>query len=268
MSERNWFKDNRELWNRRTPIHLQSDFYDVAGFRSGKSSLCGIELAEMGDVAGRSLLHLQCHFGQDTLSLARLGAVVTGVDFSAASIDAARELATTLHLPATFLCHNVYDLPNEVEDDFDIVFSSFGVLGWLPDLDRWASVVRHHLKPGGIFYLLEFHPFYSQFNEAGLIQYSYFPGNGPEEDICTETYTDGNSHPPQREYWWNHPLSQVVNAIRGQQLQIELFHEFPYSVYKLGDAMQEIEPGKWVHQDLGERIPYMMSLKARRPVDE
>ena len=145
---------------------------------------------------------------------------------------------------------------------------SRGVLGWLPDLDRWAGVVRHHLKPGGILYLLEFHPVYSQFNDAGEVQYSYFPGDTPDEDIPTHTYTDGEPHEPQREHWWNHTLSDVLNAIRDQRLQIELFHEFPYSVYELGKGMREIEPGKWVNAKLGDRIPYMFSIKARKSAEE
>jgi SAM-dependent methyltransferase len=262
LNDNQCFEDNRALWNKRTPIHLNSDFYDVAGFRAGRTSLCGIEQAEIGELAGRSLLHLQCHFGQDTLALARLGAHVTGVDFSDQSIDAARHLAESLDLPATFLCHNVYDLPNELDERFDIVFTSFGVLGWLPDLGRWASVVHHHLKPGGILYLLEFHPFYSQFDDAGAIHYSYFPDEGPkggerpEDNVSTRTYTDGEAHAPQREHWWNHTLSHVVNSIRDRRLQIELFHEFPYSVYQLGEGMLAIEPGKWVNAELGERIPY------------
>ena len=264
MSERDFFEDNRALWNKRTPIHLKSAFYDMAGFKAGRTTLCGIEQEEIGDLAGRSLLHLQCHFGQDTLSLARLGAQVTGVDFSDHSIAAARQLAESLKLSAKFLCHNIYDLPSELNEQFDIVFASFGVVGWLPDLDRWARVVHHHLKPGGILYLLEFHPFYSQFNDDGEIQNSYFPRDTPDEVVSTHTYTDGEPHEPQREHWWNHTLSDVINAIRNQRLQIELFHEFPYSAYQLGEGMREIEPGKWVNARLGDRIPYMFSIKACR----
>jgi len=264
MSERERFEDNRALWNRRTPIHLTSDFYDVPGFLGGQTSLCGIEQSEIGDVSGRTLLHLQCHFGQDTLSLARLGAKVTGIDFSEQSIDAARRLAESLQLSARFLCHNVYDLPQHLNEQFDIVFASFGVLGWLPDLHRWFEVVHHHLKPGGFLYLLEFHPFYSQFNDAGAVQYAYFSHGKPDVEISTSTYTDGDSHESQREHWWNHTLSDVVNAVRENRLQLELFREFPYSVYCLGDNLTEIETGKWVNNELRDRIPYMYSIKARR----
>lgn len=248
----------------RTPIHLKSAFYDVAGFKAGRTTLCGIEQKEIGELAGRSLLHLQCHFGQDTLSLARLGAQVTGVDFSDQAIAAARDLAESLNLSAKFLCHNVYDLPGELDEQFDIVFASFGVLGWLPDLDRWAHVVHHHLKPGGILYLLEFHPFFRQFNDDGEVHYSYFYADTPDKEVLTHTYTDGEPHEPQREYWWNHTLTDVINAVRNQDLQIELLHEFPYSPYQLGEGMREIERGKWVNAKLGDRIPYLFSIKARK----
>ncbi len=248
----------------RTPIHLKSAFYDVDGFKAGRTTLCGIEQEELGELVGRSLLHLQCHFGLDTLSLARLGAEVTGVDFSDQAIAAARQLAESLNLSANFLCHNVYDLPDVLNEQFDIVFASFGVLGWLPDLDRWAEVVQHHLKPGGILYLLEFHPFFRQFNDDGEIQYAYFHRDTPDEEVLTHTYTDGDPHEPQREHWWNHTLTDVINAIRNQALQIELMHEFPYSPYQLGECMREIEPGKWVNAKLGDRIPYLFSIKARK----
>lgn len=266
MSESEYFAANRTLWDKRTPIHLASKFYDVAGFKQGKSSLCGLEQEALGDFQGRSLLHLQCHFGQDTLSLARLGARVTGVDFSQVAIDAARQLAGELELPAQFVCANIFDLPEVLDERFDIVFTSFGVLGWLPDLGRWAQVISHFLRPGGVFYMLEFHPFYSQFDDEGKILFDYFPIRGPTEDVCTETYTDGGPHEPQQEYWFCHPLSEILTALLGQGLKIEQFREYPFSVYNLGTGMQEIEPGKWVNRQLGKRIPYLFSIQASLPV--
>ena len=262
MSEQEYFAANRELWNKRTPIHLKSQFYDVASFKRGQTSLCGIEQQALGKIAGKSLLHLQCHFGQDTLSLARLGAKVTGVDFSEAAIVAARGLADELDLKATFLCENIYDLSGKLDQPFDIVYTSFGVLGWLPDLDRWAALIHQCLKPGGVFYLLEFHPFYTQFNDDGDIEYPYFAGDGPSAEISTTSYTDGKSHEPQQEYWWDHTLSDTINALREHQLNIVLFREFPYSVYRLGEGMVQLEPGKWVNSKLQDRIPYMFSIKA------
>ena len=123
-----YLKKNRELWNEITPIHARSAFYDVEGFKKGRSTLDSIELEELGDVSGKSLLHLQCHFGLDTLSWARRGAKVTGVDFSDEAITQARSLSEETSIKANFICSNIYDLPDVIEDQFDIIFTSYGIL--------------------------------------------------------------------------------------------------------------------------------------------
>ncbi|MGH8056587.1 MAG: class I SAM-dependent methyltransferase [Candidatus Entotheonellia bacterium] len=175
---------NQALWDIWTPYHVTSPFYNVAGFKAGRDSLDPITLAGPGDVRGKSLLHLQCHFGLDTLSWARRGATVTGVDFSEEAITTARALATELHLHATFLQSNLYDLPQHLTGHFDVVFTSYGVLGWLPELEGWAQVIAHFLKPGGIFYIVEAHPFALLFDERRDIaelrlRESYFRGPEP-----------------------------------------------------------------------------------------
>ena len=157
---------NRTNWDERTPVHAASESYDVEGFKAGRITLHDVERGEMGDVSGKTLLHLQCHFGLDTMSWARLGAKATGVDFSDAAIDLARSLNSELDLDVRFIRSNVYDLPDVLDEQFDIVFTSVGVLCWLPDLDKWASVVSHHLKPGGMFYILDGHPLMNVFEES------------------------------------------------------------------------------------------------------
>ena len=148
-SESEWFALNRASWNARTPVHLRSRFYALEAFKAGQSSLRSIELEQVGDVRGRSLLHLQCHFGQDTLSWARLGARVTGMDLSEVAIAEARALATELAIPARFVEGNVNDAPVLLGGErFDIVFTSYGVLGWLPRLAPWARAVAGCLAPG------------------------------------------------------------------------------------------------------------------------
>lgn len=154
----NYIEKNRQSWNQRTELHVTSAFYDVPGFINGASSLKDIELQLLGDVTGKTILHLQCHFGQDTLSLARLGATVTGIDLSDKAIEAARELAQKVQQDATFICCDLYDLPNYLDEQFDIVFTTYGTIGWLPDLDKWAKIVSRYLKPGGQFVFVEFHP--------------------------------------------------------------------------------------------------------------
>ena len=153
-----FFESNRESWNKRTAVHKDSAFYDLDAFKKGRSSLNAIELEGLGDVSGRSLLHLQCHFGMDTLSWQRLGAQCVGVDLSDEAIKLAREINTELGLDARFVCCNVYDLPEHLDGSFDIVFTSYGTIGWLPDLDKWAAVVARYLTPGGVFYIADFHP--------------------------------------------------------------------------------------------------------------
>src|SRR3954453_8227745 len=150
---------NRRLWNEWARINQESDFYDMAGFRAGQTSLKPLELEEVGDVAGKSLLHLQCHFGKDTMSWARLGATVTGADFSDQAIALAQSLATELGLPARFVLSDLYNLPNALEGEFDIVYTTYGALGWLPDMDAWGRAASHFVKPGGFFYVADFHPF-------------------------------------------------------------------------------------------------------------
>jgi 2-polyprenyl-3-methyl-5-hydroxy-6-metoxy-1,4-benzoquinol methylase len=159
-----YIKYNENLWNHWTDLHAKSEWYDLEGFKAGRLSLGDIEREVLGDVAGKSLLHLQCHFGLDTLSWARLGARVTGVDFSEKAISLARALGSELEIPATFVRSNIYDLPDNLSGQFDIVFTSYGVLWWLPDIKEWAKVVAHFLRPGGTFLLVEFHPLASVFD--------------------------------------------------------------------------------------------------------
>ena len=165
------------------PIHERSDFYDVAGFKAGKSTLMPVEVEEVGDVAGKSLLHLQCHFGLDTMSWARLGAKATGVDFSEPAIALARSLSDELAIDVRFVHSNVYDLPENLEGRFDIVFTSYGAVNWLPDLAGWARVVSHFLKPGGTFYVIDGHPFTWGLDDENpddiIIRYPYFRSDEP-----------------------------------------------------------------------------------------
>ena len=152
------FEANRAHGDEATPIHVRSAFYDVAAFKAGKTSLQRIEIEELGDVKGKTLLHLMCHFGLDTLSWARAGALVTGVDFSSEALVQARGLAEELNIPAHFVETNIYELPSVLEERFDIVFTSYGVLCWLPDLAEWARIIARSLRQGGTFHMLEDHP--------------------------------------------------------------------------------------------------------------
>lgn len=257
-----FFEANMELWNLKTPVHAASAFYDLAAFRAGKSSLNSVELAEVGEVQGKTLLHLQCHFGQDTLSWARLGAKVTGVDFSEEAIQLARQLNGELQLQARFVCANVYSLPQHLEGTFDIVFTSYGVIGWLPDLEEWAQVVAHFLRPGGAFHLVEFHPVVWMYDQGfEKITYSYF-NTGPIAEESTGTYADRSADLTHWEYGWNHSLSEVINALLRQGLRLEFLHEFPFSPYNCFNNLEQREDGHWRVKHLPDKLPMLFSLKA------
>ncbi|GAB2838627.1 class I SAM-dependent methyltransferase [Ferruginibacter profundus] len=257
-----YFEANKEGWNKRTAIHKASAFYDLDAFKKGKSSLNKIELEEVGDVKGRSLLHLQCHFGMDTLSWAREGAMVTGVDLSNEAIALAQQINDELQLNASFICCNVYDTTAYVKQQFDIVFTSYGTIGWLPDLEPWAKMIAATLQPGGFFYIADFHPTLWMLDDAmEKLTYSYFN----DEVIVTEqqgSYTDRTAAIQYTEYGWNHPFSEIFTALIEAGLQIEFLHEYCFSPYNCFANTEQGEDGMWRLKGMGNKFPMMYSIKA------
>ena len=247
------FETNRETWNQKVEVHAQSDFYNLKAFKEGATSLNRYELDALGDVKGKNILHLQCHFGQDTLSLARMGAKCVGVDLSDNGIALAQQLNNELNLDAQFVCCNVLDTSKHIKEQFDIVFTSYGVIGWLPDLQPWAQMIAERLKPGGFFYMVEFHPI------AWMFDYTVSPpvmkyGYNQEEAIYEEyegTYAEGDT--PQmtsKEFGWNHGLSEVIQSLKDAGLQLEFFREHngsPYNVFpnlvKNAEGLYELPHG-------------------------
>ncbi len=264
-----YFQSNRELWDAWTPIHASSEFYEVDRFKAGHSTLLDLEHREVGDVVGRSLLHLQCHFGLDTLSWARLGAKATGVDFSPKSITQARDLAVAIDIPARFICCNLYDLPQQLTARFDIVFTSGGVLPWLPDLQRWADVIAHFLKPGGLFYIREFHPVGSIFDDregvtTPAIHYPYFHSDQPMRFEESGSYAERSSPVSTVSFEWAHSLSDVLNALLNADLRIEQFNEFPYCTYQSLPFLEKGTDGLWRYPAGPDSLPLMFSIRATR----
>jgi len=244
--------------------HLASDFYDQANFMAGKNSLNYIELDLLGNVEGLKILHLQCHFGQDSLSLARMGAKVTGVDLSDKAIKTAKDLTNELGLNAQFIACDLYDLPNHLEDQFDIVFTSYGTIGWLPDLDRWAAVINHFLKPGGRFIFAEFHPVVWIFNDDFThIKYPYF-NRGIISETEEGTYADREADLKQDYISWNHPLDEVLSALLKQGLSLQSFQEFDYSPYNCFNNTEQVGEKQWRIKSLGDKIPMVYALEARK----
>jgi SAM-dependent methyltransferase len=262
MNYRQYFDANRDAWNKKAVIHKDSSFYDVSSFKAGKTSLNKIELEELGSVKGKTLFHLQCHFGMDTLSWARQGAIVTGIDFSEESIKIAKDLSQELNIPGEFICCNVYDTLKHVNKQFDIVFTSYGVIGWLPELDTWAAVIAKVLKPGGIFYIAEFHPVVWMLDENfERIKYHYH-NESVIEDEQTGSYANRSADIHYKEYGWNHCLSEVLNSLIKHELVIQHFNEFNFSCYNCFNNVVQGEDGYWRVSGLENKIPMMFSLKA------
>lgn len=249
---------NKKAWDKRTQTHLDSQFYDVKSFVSGLSSLNPIEIAEVGDVKGKSLLHLQCHFGQDTLSWARLGAQVTGVDLSFEAIESAKRLASEISIEAKFINDDIYSFGENNATTFDIVFTSYGVLCWLADLNLWAKTVADSLKAGGQFNLVEFHSF------SDLLDgYSYFPSQDP--DVEKEgTYTENCSGEESTVVTWPHSMSEVIMALINAGICIESVNEFPYSPYKLNPEAEYVEGKGYQVMYKGKQVPLIYSIKGRK----
>ena len=258
----NYTSINRQSWNNRVESHYQSDFYDVEGFLQGKSSLNDIELELLGDVSGKSVLHLQCHFGQDTISLSRLGAKPTGVDLSDQAIEKAKLLNKECHTDASFICCDIYDLPNHMQEKFDVVFTSYGTIGWLPDLNKWAEIINKYLKPGGKFLIVEFHPVVWMFDDDfQRIAYNYF-NTGAIVENESGTYADRDAKINQDYVMWNHSLGEVFNGLFNQGMKIQSFQEYDYSPYPCFKHVEEISAKKFRISHLQNKLPMVFALEA------
>ena len=257
---------NRTYWDARVGVHVASQFYDVPRFVAGHNTIRPFELVEVGPVAGLDLVHLQCHFGLDTLSWARLGAEVTGLDFSPEAIDAAREVASEAGIDATFVCADVYDAVDALgARTFDVVYTGLGALCWIPDLVGWAAVVDELLRPGGLAYVVEFHPIHQMMAEEDLtITHGYFgdaAGMRWDDDI---TYTDGSKLDRVYESWeWTHPVSSVVTSLLDRGLRLESFHEHPFTLFPRWPFLEHRDDA-WRTPDGMPSLPLIYSLALRK----
>ena len=271
-----YIQSNRELWDKWTQVHLGSEFYDVDSFRDGGTEfgkgvrLAPHEITDVGPVEGKDLLHLQCHFGMDTLSWARLGARVTGADISDAAIEAARELAAEIGVEATFVRCELYALPDVLQGDFDVVYTSNGVLGWLPDIERWAEVVAHFVRPGGVFYLNEGHPImWAMDDDAAPPKLRYHYWSRPDAPIISPvvgSYADPTADVDHAvEYGWNHSLGEVVTALASNGLRIEMLREQPFLHWETPFLVKS-EDGTWrLPGELDGTMPLSYALRASKP---
>lgn len=264
MPFKNAFEINKKTWNKKVAVHAESDFYNLKEFKKGKSSLNKYELQGLGDVSNKSLLHLQCHFGQDTLNWARLGANCTGIDLSDEGIKLAIQLNEELKLDANFICCNVLDVSKHISEKFDIVFTSYGTIGWLPDLKPWAKMISERLKKGGVFYIVEFHPIAWMFDyttSPPQLEYGYHQKEAIYEEY-EGTYADINSKMISKEYGWNHSLGEVVTSLINAGLTIEFLNEHDASPYNIFPGLEINNDG--MYELSSKKYPLIFELKAKK----
>jgi SAM-dependent methyltransferase len=265
MASQDYLEINKNSWNKRTDVHVTSEFYDQEAFLKGANSLKSIEMALLPDLNGKRLLHLQCHFGQDTMSLARMGASCVGLDLSDRSVDVANETAQKLNLDARFVCADVYSAPEVIDEQFDVVFTTYGTIGWLPDINRWAEVVSSILKPGGIFVFAEFHPVMWMYDDdLTHVKYRYFNSEVIQE-VEEGTYAQKESDIRVEFMSWNHGLAETINSLLDAGLALTSFSEHDYSPYNVFPESYEFEPGKFRTKVFEDKVPMVYSLTAQKP---
>lgn len=266
---RNSMQLNHEMWEEKTPVHIKS-YESIKMLREGVQTLDAIQLNEMGNVKGKSLLHLMCHLGTDTLAWAKEGAIVTGIDFSESALQFARSFSEELNLPARFIHSNLYDLESNLNEQFDIIYTSMGVLCWLCDLNEWGRIIARFLKPGGIFYILDSHPVLTMFDDMNphkdlKIIYSYFHSDEPlvfnddKPDYADHTFiSDKASH----EWVWS--MSDILNALINHGLTIEFLHEHDRLFYPHTEDMIHVGEGWYQFPQNKGMIPLSFSIRARK----
>lgn len=260
----NYLEINKKSWNAKVDIHLKSDFYFLDEFLKGRNSLNSIELELLGDVKGKSILHLQCHFGQDSISLSRLGAKVTAIDLSDKAIETAIDLAKKCGTDTQFICSDVYELPLVLNEKFDLVFTSYGTIGWLPDLTKWASVIDRFLKPEGKFVMADFHPVVWMYDDDFKgVAYNYF-NEKPIAETYEGTYADFSADIVEDYVMWNHPLSEILQNLINNNLEIKTFNEYDWSPYPCFKNITEFEKGKWRITKFGNKIPMVYAIEAKK----
>lgn len=253
------FETNRRYWDVSTPGKMERGSYPLEAFRAGESTLFEHERTAVGDVAGKSLLHLQCNNGLETLSWARDGADVTGIDISGESLRYARELAAEAGLDADFVQCNVYDVPAIFDRTFDVVYTSRGVLVWLPDLAGWADAIERSLADGGTFYLFDGHPLVHVFDGDLAVARSYF-------DTDPRKFDETRFGADVENYQTFHTLGDVVTALAAAGLRVASVHEFPFDFWHRWDGMVQDDAGRWRLPD--DPLPLSVSVRAttaRRP---
>lgn len=264
---------NRANWDDRVPIHLTSREYDAEGFAADPSRISdvvAVDAPALGDVGGRTLLHLQCHFGKDTLSWARLGAIVTGIDFSEQAVAAARRLSERSGTPGRFIVSELYDAPKVLDERFDVVYTGVGALNWLPDIAGWARVVAHFLAPGGTFHMREGHPVLWSLDWRDdrelVVRYPYFETEAPVASDEPTTYAGDGTVAHGRTYEWNHGIAEVFTALTDVGLTVTRLREHRELEWQGLPQMALGPDGLWrLPAEQRDLVPLMWSITATAP---
>ncbi len=264
-----YLRANRENWNERVEHHYGTKYYDVQGFLSGRCTLKPVELKALGDVAGVRILHLQCHFGLDTLSLSRMGGIVTGVDFSEAAIQKARDLSEMTELSAEFHCTDVHSVWDVLDcGSFDLVFASYGVFCWIRNLYHWFAVASAMLQPDGRIFVVDGHPVLDMLNyDAAGDRFSfngnYFHEEAPELCTVKESYTgEGGSLVNSTTYQWYHHMGEFATAAASAGLMVHSLTEYPYCHFRKFPCMVQRSDGYW--EIPNHNLPAMFSMDCRK----
>jgi SAM-dependent methyltransferase len=268
---RRMIEANAANWDARTPVHTSSEFY---GTRDADYWFADFEWEDLGGLSGRDVLHAQCHLGTETIAFARRGARTVGLDISRESVRAAERIAAGAGVQIEYVCADVYDALDALgAERFDVIYSGKGAVCYLPDLARWAAILRDLLKPGGRVYLVEFHPLLSALGPAPrpdaseelLLLHDYLAGSGALERDSTYTYTDGPAvEGATVSYEWAHGLGEVVNAFIDAGLRIDRLRESESIPWPRWPHMERTERGWWRLPDAAPRIPLFYALLAAK----
>jgi len=261
-----WLELNRAYWDERVPIHVASRLYDVPGFLGGKDTLLDFERDQVGDVHGKSLLHLMCHIGLDTLSWARHGATVTGLDFSRPALEAAASLAEQAGIgSARFVASDIDHAAEALAGrTFEIVYTGRGVTQWIPDIERWAHTVAALLAPGGFVYIADYHPFIDIVDDQVRGLRRGYLDHGPFAEQEHGSYTGSADTRADSIVKWTHHIGSIVDALAGAGLRIRFLREYPFTDVPMFHGLERGDEGMWRFPEDRLQIPLMFSLRASK----
>jgi 2-polyprenyl-3-methyl-5-hydroxy-6-metoxy-1,4-benzoquinol methylase len=264
LSLEEYLAKNKSVWEKKVNFDVLSEYYNVKGFLSGDNALDQLELEGLGQIDEKNILHLQCYFGLEVLTLARMGANATGLDFCSNAILKANELKEKTGLNVKFICADVYDASDVLTEKYDTIFSSYGSICWLPDLSKWAENIYNLLKPGGSFFIIDFHPLLISFNllRNKSVRFSYFNNENPLTLKRSGTYADVKAKIKTTEYNWNHSLSEIISNFTNRGMQIQEFKEYPFiPLNAFPNLKRELDGYNHVENDL---FPVLFSLKVSK----